>query len=328
MTFPEYIDSTILAAFRSCPRRAYLQYFQHWKPKTTSVHLHAGGAFAYGIEQARRAFFEQSMSADDAVAIGMEACTRFYGDYDCPPESAKSLDRTVGALEFYFDQYPLGNDGLYPAIIRDRSGIEFSFAEPLPNTQHPVTGAPLLYTGRADMLGIFADDLYVVDEKTATQLGATWAGQWELRSQFTGYIWAARTLGLHCSGAIIRGISILKTKYDTQQAMTYRGDWEVDRWLEQVARDVRRMVQCWKDNWWDYSLDTACTEYGGCVFRQVCKSPNPEEWLPTYFEQRVWDPVKRTETLMEGAEQAAAPTGEMVLEGDGGLAELMQTYRR
>lgn len=343
--FPEFLDSTILAAFRSCPRRCFLQYFLHWKPRTTSVHLHAGGAFAYGIEQARRCFFEgipaspdgtshelPAGDADLATAYGMRACAQFYGDFDCPPDSAKSLERTVGALEFYFEQYPMGRDGLTPANIQGRLGIEFSFAEPLPDTEHPVTGAPILYTGRADLIGVFADDVYVVDEKTASQLGMTWSQQWDLRSQFTGYIWAGRLTGLHVAGAIVRGVSILKTKYDTQQAITYRGDWEIARWLEQTARDVRRMGQCWQDCWWDFSLDHACTEYGGCVFRNICKSPNPEEWLPQYFEQRIWDPVKREERPVDSApwepDGGSRPGGDNYtlgeLEGDGGIGELLR----
>lgn len=51
--FPHAIDSTMLATFRSCPQKFFRQYIQHWKPKTESVHLIAGGAFAAGIEAAR-----------------------------------------------------------------------------------------------------------------------------------------------------------------------------------------------------------------------------------------------------------------------------------
>ena len=42
--FPTVLDSTIMAAFRSCPRKAELEFIQHWKPQTPSVHLHAGAA--------------------------------------------------------------------------------------------------------------------------------------------------------------------------------------------------------------------------------------------------------------------------------------------
>lgn len=322
--FPHTIDSTILAAFRSCPQKAFRQYVQHWKPQTESVHLVAGGAFATGIEKARRAFFEglqtpiemvydrnkarnvakwgdavhvPGLAGDSATAqaLGLQALLAHYGDFDCPPDSAKSPERMAGALEFYFERYPLGEDQMLPIQLpSDKSGIEFSFAIPL-GINHPVSGDPILYTGRADMVSNYADGIFIVDEKTTSSLGASWASQWDLRSQFTGYTYAARELGIPANGCIVRGVSILKTKYDTQQVMTYRSDYELKRWFEQVHRDIERMIRCWNDGWWDYSLDTACTEYGGCALARVCKSEDPESWLPMYFEQRVWDPLARRE---------------------------------
>lgn len=329
--FPHTIDSTILAAFRSCPQKAFRAYIQHWKPKEESVHLVAGGAFAKGIEVARRAYFEgvqvvgktenvfdeatgqykRKVTWDDdgptivpgqaevAQELGLAACMVAYGDFECPPDSAKSLERTVGALEFYYSQYPFGADGATPITFADgRRGIEFSFAEPL-DFRHPVTGDPVLYTGRADMIAEHSNGIYVFDEKTTTQLGATWPRQWELRSQFTGYIWAAQRAGINTNGAWVRGVSILKTKYDTAQTPTYRTPYEIERWYKQVHRDLARMQQCWEEGWWDYDLDHACAEYGGCQFQRVCKSSDPEIWLPMQFEQRVWDPLARRTLSVE-----------------------------
>jgi hypothetical protein len=327
--FPHAVDSTILAAFRSCPQKAFRTYIQHWKPQSESVHLKAGVAFAKGIEVARRAFFEgeyehATVSYDsapatgmverkvtwetlpgpmadqtEAEAIGLAALMAAYGDFECPPESAKSLERMCGALEFYFANYPLGGDGTDPIrLANGKRGIEFSFAQPLP-FNHPVTGDPILYTGRADMIAEFAGGVYIFDEKTTSQLGASWARQWEMRSQFTGYCWAAGENGIAVSGAIVRGISILKTKYDTLQAITYRTPAEIDRWLTQVCRDLERMQKCWEDGWWDFDLDHACAEYGGCSLQTVCKSGDPEAWLATYFEQRVWDPLAKKELTVE-----------------------------
>lgn len=329
--FPHTIDSTTLAAFRSCPQKAFLQYIQHWKPKDESVHLVAGGAFAKGIEVARKAYFEGLAvipkvtyqpnestgilerhvawleetdpslvaNAERSQLLGLEACIATYGDFECPPESAKSLERTAGALEFYYANYPFGMDGTNPVTFPNgRRGIEFSFAEPL-DFKHPVTGNPILYTGRADLVAEYAGGVYVFDEKTASQLGPSWSRQWELRSQFTGYVWAAQRTGLNVSGACVRGVSILKTKYDTQQALTYRTPYEVNRWLAQVNRDLQRMQECWEAGWWDYNLDHACAEYGGCQFQRVCKSDSPESWLPMYFERRVWDPLARKQMSVE-----------------------------
>jgi hypothetical protein len=329
--FPHTVDSTMLAAFRSCPQKMFRSYIEHWKPQDESVHLVAGGAFAKGVEAARKAFFEgihtgatvtmetdqtngvssrkvewwqeedDSLKGDHdrSQQIGLHACMVAYGDFECPPDSAKSLERTVGALEFYYANYPFGADGTNPVTFQGgRRGIEFSFAEPLP-FNHPVTGQPILYTGRADMVAEYAGGIYVFDEKTASQLGASWSRQWELRSQFTGYIWAARRTGLDVKGAVVRGVSILKTKYDTLQAITYRTPYEIERWEKQVIRDLTRMQACWEEGWWDYDLDHACAEYGGCQFQRVCKSDHPESWLPMYFERRVWDPLARRQMSIE-----------------------------
>ena len=293
--FPHTFDSTMLGAFRSCPQKMFRTYIQHWKPKSESVHLVAGGAFARGIEVARRAFYEQGLPQGDAEGKGLHALLEAYGDYECPADSAKSLERTAGALEFYFERYPLGQCGAEPVrFASSKFAIEFSFAEPL-DVLHPVTGDPILYTGRADMIAEFAGGIYCVDEKTASSLGASWSKQWEMRSQFTGYQWAAQRAGLNVQGSLVRGVSILKTKYDTLQHVTYRSPYEVDRWYGQVIRDIKRAIKAWEEDYWDFSLDHACAEYGGCSMTSICKSPDPEAWLPMYFTQRVWDPLARRE---------------------------------
>lgn len=292
--FPPVIDSTILASFRSCPRKMMMQYMQHWKPRSESVHLVAGKAFASGLEAARRAYYQEGDSLESAMQKGHLALLREYGTFQCPEGSPKTLERMSGALQFYFERYPLDTDHAKPANISGRSGIEFSFAEQLP-IMHPQTGQPLLYVGRADMIVDFCGALYLEDDKTTTQLGASWSRQWELRSQFQGYTWAARRAGIPIAGTIVRGISILKTKYDTLEAIPQYSTWEIERWEKQMLRDVQRMIACWQDGYFDFSLDNACSEYGGCIFQSTCKSPTPEQILELYFEQRVWDPVQRME---------------------------------
>lgn len=291
--FPHTVDSTMIGSFRSCPQKMFRQYVEHWKPKSESVHLIAGGAFASGLEAARRVFWDEGGDPDQAEAAGIVALIKHYGDFECPPDSAKSLERMCGALSFYFEKYPLGQCGADPVrLANGKRAIEFSFSEPL-DIRHPVTGDPMLYTGRADMIAEVYGGIYPTDEKTTSQLGASWAKQWEHRSQFTGYCWATQKQGLNASGALVRGVSILKSKYDTLQQLTNRAPFEISRWYDQLHRDVERMIASWKANHWDYSLDHACAEYGGCPLVSVCKSPTPEDWLPMYFERRVWDPLAR-----------------------------------
>ena len=140
------------------------------------------------------------------------------------------------------------------------------------------------------------------DDKTASQLGASWPRQWDLRSQFTGYVWGAARAGIKLDGFLVRGVSILKTKYDTMQAITYRPAWQIDRWYDQLQRDTGRMIAAWKEGYYDLNLDHACAEYGGCPFRLICQMNDPAAMLQQEFQRRKWDPVARTETVLGEAE--------------------------
>jgi hypothetical protein len=277
-------------------------YLEHWKPGEESVHLIAGGAFAAGLEKARQAFYIDGLPAEDAIAWGIDELFRKYGTFEPAEDSPKSVLRMAGAIEFYFSEYPLGADGATPHVFGDRHGIEFSFAEPI-DVRHPVTGDPLLYAGRADMVCDAFGGLFLYDEKTTSQLGASWLKQWEHRSQFTSYCWGLRGHGYRPTGIVVRGVSILKTGYGTAQAITYRSDWEVERWYGQVLRDLTRMKSMWEEGYWDYNLDHACGEYGGCALTRICKSPDPDRWLSIYFHKRKWDPLERKEIQLLEAPQ-------------------------
>ena len=296
--FPAVIDSSLIAAFRSCPEKARLEFFEHWKSRDPSVHLHAGAAFAKGLEVARTEYYVNGQSPEDAEALGLAALLTAYGDFECPSDSAKSAERMAGAMEYYFHQYPLGHDKAVPMHLPGgKRGIEFSFLEPL-DLSHPETGDPLLYSGRFDMLVDYEGMKLGEDDKTASQLGASWSRQWDLRSQFTAYVWGAARAGIKLDGFLVRGVSILKTKYDTLQAITYRPQWQLDRWERQVTFDIQRMINSWDQGYFDLNLDHACAEYGGCPFKSVCQMQRPDALLQQQLERRRWDPVLRVETLI------------------------------
>lgn len=301
--FPSVIDSTMISLWRACPAKLYMSQFEHWKSRQESVHLVAGGAFAHGLEHARRAFYLDHLPADEAAAIGIRELWKHYGEFEEPEDSPKSALRMAGALEFYFSAYPLGSDGATPHVFGAQShGIEFSFVEPL-SVRHPTTGDPVLFSGRADMVCDSFGGLFLYDEKTTGQLGATWAKKWDQRSQFTAYCWGLRGHGIKPTGVVVRGVAIYKDGYDTQQAITYRSDWEVDRWEEQVNREVGQMITAWESGVWDYNLDDSCIAYGGCGFQRICKTPpaDRDRWFSLYYERRAWNPVTRTETKLEEA---------------------------
>lgn len=293
--FPKIVDNSMLNTFRACPQQFFRTYMQHWKHETPSIHLHFGKCFAAALEMARRAFYIDKQDPETALALAIHSAITEWGERDAGEDGAKSLSRLCGALEYYFSVWPLDTDPAQPvAYANDSRGIEFSFVNEL-DFQHPVSGLPLLYSGRADMVVQLANGIFIEDDKTATSLGPSWTKKWELRSQFTGYAWALQRAGKKPDGVLVRGVSILKTKYDHAQALTFRAQWEIDRWYEQTIRDLGRMQRAWEENYWDFNLGDSCDGFGACDYVQVCKAQRGEEWLPIQFRRRRWDPLTRTE---------------------------------
>jgi PD-(D/E)XK nuclease superfamily len=288
--FPPVIDSTMLASYRNCPTSFNLGYLQHYKLAGSNVNLHAGGAFAKACEVARRAFYVDGLSQQDSEAEGLIALVRTYGDFDCPDSSPKTLERMCGALEFYFESYPLATDIARVAKLGPNYAVEFSFATPLP-FNHPVTGRPLIFAGKADAVVDYAGGLYILDEKTTTQLGTQWSKQWDLRAQFTAYAWGLRSLGFKPSGSIVRGIAIRKTGYDTQQAIVGQEDWKIQRWENEMHRTIKLMLQDFETKDFAYDLGEACNHYGGCAYKMACLAPDAQPWLDTYYEKNEWHPL-------------------------------------
>lgn len=278
-----------------CPRKFFLGNIERWRKggDEESIHLVAGKAYAKGLEVMRLAY-ANSTDPEECLERGVAALIEEYGDAECPEGELKTLDRMVGALEFYFSKYPLDDDPARIAVISGVPAVEWRFALPLPFI-NPDTGEPLLYAGRTDMICDFAGGRYAEDDKTTKQLGARWGDQWELRSQFMGYAWAGRELGLGLQGTLVRGVSILKTKYETAQAIVNSPDWKIDEWIEHRDFLISNALKFYAEGYWEPALDDTCNEYGGCQFRSVCGIPPDRRinWLNTNFTENTWNPLDR-----------------------------------
>ena len=288
--FPNIIDSSMRSDFVACPHSFYQRFILDRVRAGRAVHLHFGGAYAEGLKVLRDHYYSQSGNQEAALEAGVAAIVKFWGNFEPPPTSVKTLDRCIGALEAYVAQYPLETDHIKPARAPDgRLMVEFSFALPLP-ILHPITEQPLLFSGRCDMLASMGGPLYLEDDKTTERLGPSWAMNWRLRAQFTAYAWGARAFGYDVQGVIIRGISILKNAYGHAEVIEQRPEWMIDKWYVQLLRDITRMIHSWRSHEWDQNFDSACAAYGGCAYLDLCAAREPEKWLADY-ETRPYNPL-------------------------------------
>ena len=194
---PPYIDSTMVSAFRSCPRKFYNEFILGLRPSGISIDLHAGGAFAHALEVVRNEIFVNHRPMNEALLRASAAFEIYWGDFVVPEhkKTNKRPDRVWAAVEDYFAKYPPLTDHIQPYFIAGKPTFEFTFAIPLdgdnptqPWPRHPISGEPFIYSGRFDMLGEYLGMPIVEDDKTAgTGFYSGWSEKWDLRSQFIGY---------------------------------------------------------------------------------------------------------------------------------------------
>ncbi len=53
------------------------------------------------------------------------------------------------------------------------------------------------------------------------------------------------------------------------------------------------MIESWRTGHWDLSLDTACSNYGGCPFLKLCDNHEPKGLIELYYTEHKWDPLRR-----------------------------------
>lgn len=296
--FPRYVDDSLLKDFASCEHSMLLRYIYYWRTLHESDHLIFGGAYASGLEAARRAFYQEGDDQFGAIASGVAAGLKHYGLHH-HIDDRKSGTRLAEAIVFYGNRYPFATDEFKPVARKNGTPwIEFSWAVPLP-IEHPVTNEPLIYVGRSDAVmenphGL----LYLFDDKTTTQLGQSWASQWELNSQFSGYTWAAWQQGVDVCGTVVRGLCSYVDRLDMAQAIVYRPKHLITKWYDNTLSRLQRLRLVWlrmlaTGQTFDYNFGTTCTSYGGCPFREICAAEDEDKWLNVNFKRRLWDPVTR-----------------------------------
>jgi hypothetical protein len=290
--FPDFIDSTMLAAFRSCPKKFYWEYIRRLRPRGSSIHLIAGGAFAKGLEVARKLYYDKQTTQETALRAGILAALKAYTLDDISPNDPKSVKNVCSALEGYLVHWPFAEDHLQPVKQSGRHWVEFSFALPLPLT-HPDTGQPITYTGRCDMIAQFGGSNYTVDEKTCSQMGPRWARQFDMRGQFIGYNWAAHEHGFNVMGTVVRGVKFLAGGQEYAETIIMHNQAKVSLWYEQTLRDIDRMIASWRSGYWDYNLADSCTAYGGCHFARLDTTPTPEGYFDIYYQENTWNPLNK-----------------------------------
>lgn len=316
-------DSTSLSYLKTCPRLYQYVMIDGWGSRDESIHLRFGQEYHSALEDYDRAK-AQGASHEDAIRSSIrDLLARTYGwapDADSKAGRYKNRNSLLRTVIGYLDHFK--DDPAETFILEDgRPAVELSFRFELdwgPKTDqtklvgHPAVpreekfivrndnAQPYLLSGHLDRVVSFQDGLYVMDRKTTTMaLSQHYFAQYAPNNQMTLYSLASQVI-LHSpvKGVIIDGVQILiEDNPRFQRGFTYRtpdqlSEWEADlRYWFALAEDFAVA------NYWPMN-DTACGNYGGCRFREVCsKSPQVrEQFLKAQFDKleegERWNPLK------------------------------------
>ena len=143
----------------------------------------------------------------------------------------------------------------------------------------------IIFCGKVDLVVEMFGDLYVLDHKTASSFSNTVARP---NSQFTGYIYALRVLGVPVTGAILNLIAVLKTKQDFHRVITTRQEWELTEWKRWVC-DTKQLIDI-ATQYDDFPKYThSCWQ---CGYKELCNS-GPESlqtMIDSKYKQEKWEP--------------------------------------
>jgi hypothetical protein len=297
-------DSTSLGLLKTCPQLYKYVMIDGWVSNKESTHLRFGSEIHIAMQEysvCRAAEF----SHDEALfEVVRNLLIRTYGwevEEDTRTgkyKNRRTLLRTViDVLDFYNQE----QDDPAKTYIKDdgTAAVELSFRFELDfgPSDHPER--PYTLCGHLDRVVTFNDELFVVDYKTTTTTpGQYFFNQFEPNNQMSLYTLASQViLEAPIKGVIIEAIQIkLEEPPLTRcvRSFTHRTAEGLDEWLQDLAYWVGLAEHYAENNHWPKN-DTACGNYGGCAFREICsKAPTVRDrFLQSSFKKRErWNPLK------------------------------------
>ena len=303
-------DSTSLGLLMACPYKYKLTIIEGWKKKDVSVHLRFGGHFATAMEvfaaaKAADATHDEALDVTVAAILemtwdrpldkqGNKIMEEGNGTPWTPDNSPKkNRDTLLRTVIWYFEEYkddpaktmilPSGKPAT-EVTFKLESGIKSNYD----NSEY-------LLTGHLDKGVIYADDPFVMDQKTTGGgLGSYYFSQYDLSNQMSQYTFAGRIVwNVPLRGVIIDAAAILVGSTTFGRSITMRSEGQLTEWHTNVGRWLNLAEHFADSGEYPMNLES-CNNYGGCVFKNICsKDPRVrEKFLETDFEKRFWNPLE------------------------------------
>lgn len=293
-------DSTSLTLAETCLRKYQYKIIDGWQPRSQSVHLRFGGAYATALEHYHKILAGGSMPEEALIDVVLEALTSTWdyvvdeagvvvgGSPWISDHNTKTRENLIRSIIWYLDHWV--DDPAKVLILSDgRPAVEHTFALPIDDG--------FLLCGHLDRVVEFVGSPYIMDQKTTgTTISASYFDQYKPDIQMSAYTFAGKAIfNIPIKGVIIDAAQIAVGFTRFERGMTHRTDPELNEWYDGSMDTIHRARDASDLNYFPMNR-TACGNYGGCEFRRVCsKSPDVrKQFLAADFVQGPrWDPLER-----------------------------------
>ena len=238
---------------------------QGYKSKTYGMATGFGSAVHEGFEVLDMQKFKGATKEEAVVASTKHVLLEFGEALNQSEDKARGLTAALRAVTWRAEEYW---EDLFE-IATMPSGepcLEMRFEVPFGNGEYR-------FSGRIDKVVQLEGKLYLCDVKTTkSALNSNYFGNFMPNNQVFSYLWAGReVLGLDIAGFIIDGVQtgVHFTRFNRS---VYNVPTDlIMEWYKDAMHTLDTSTNYFNKQYYPADF-TACNNYGGCRFKEVCSS--------------------------------------------------------
>lgn len=283
-------DATSITLASTCPRKYQYKMIEGWQPENKSVHLIFGGLYASALEHFHQ-HIAAGMDREDAIIEVVHEALIASWDRETGPwvsnHNTKTRPNLVRTIVWYLEHFK-DDEAKTMILSNGEAGVEYSFKLPVDDG--------IVFAGHIDRMVEYAGKPYVQDQKTS---GATISPRYfegfNPDVQFSMYSFAGRMIfNIPVTGVMIDAAQIAVGFSRFERGFTFRSEPQLEEWYDESLKIIHNIRGMTKENYFPMNR-TACGNYGGCEFRDVCShSPHirNQKLKARFVKGEIWNPMR------------------------------------
>jgi hypothetical protein len=317
-------DSTSITLAATCLRKYQYKMIEGWRHRGLSVHLRFGQHYATALEHFHK-LEAAGVGREEALRKVVREALENTWDYDYglveggvveevvgedgvkravfpplePPkpiggkpwasgDNAKTRENLIRTIIWYFDTF--ADDPMETLIRADgQPAVEFSFSLAVDNG--------ITFAGHIDRLVRYSGDIYVQDQKTTgSPVTPYYFRKYSPDIQMSMYTFAGKMIyAVPVKGVVVDAVQVAVGFSNFQRGLVPRTEGDLEEWYDETLFAITRAQDATRMGFFPKN-PTACGNFGGCEFREVC-ARDPRVRLPflkaDFVQGERWDPLKR-----------------------------------